>query len=57
MNGMIGQILFQGWEPLLRTAIGTTITERRPRAAQASFFRKIFSIALPLASSSISLSK
>ena len=26
MDGLIGQILFQGWEPLLRTAIGTTIT-------------------------------
>ena len=26
MQGMLGQILFQGWEPLLRTAVGTTVT-------------------------------
>lgn len=26
MEGLFRQILFQGWEPLLRTAIGTTVT-------------------------------
>lgn len=26
MQGLLQQILFQGWEPLLRTAIGTTVT-------------------------------
>jgi uncharacterized membrane protein YcaP (DUF421 family) len=26
MDGLIGQIFFQGWEPLLRTAIGTTVS-------------------------------
>ena len=26
MDGWLGKILFQGWEPLLRTAIGTTVT-------------------------------
>jgi uncharacterized membrane protein YcaP (DUF421 family) len=26
VSGLLQQILFQGWEPLLRTAIGTTIT-------------------------------
>jgi uncharacterized membrane protein YcaP (DUF421 family) len=26
MEGILGQVLFQGWQPLLRTAIGTTVT-------------------------------
>jgi uncharacterized membrane protein YcaP (DUF421 family) len=26
MEGLVGQILFQGWQPLVRTAIGTTAT-------------------------------
>jgi uncharacterized membrane protein YcaP (DUF421 family) len=26
MEGLLGETLFQGWQPLLRTAIGTTVT-------------------------------